>query len=75
LEAGDTITVTMGDDKTHTYTVIAKKAIPKDAVDMTEALTPIQLDKPGLNLMTCYGTFDSKEKTYDQRLLVYASLQ
>ena len=65
----------MGDGRTFTYTVVSKETTTKDAVDMTKALTPISLDKPGLNLMTCYGAYSGKEQTYDQRLIVYASLQ
>ena len=75
LEAGDTITITMGDNRTFTYVVVSKETTTKDAVDMTKALTPIRLDKPGLNLMTCSGTYNGREQTYDQRLIVYASLQ
>lgn len=75
LDAGDTITITMGDDRTFTYVVVSKETATKDSVDMTKVLTPVSLDKPGLNLMTCFGAYNSKEQTYDQRLTVYASLQ
>lgn len=75
LEAGDKITVTMGDDTTYTYTVATKKLQSKDTVDMTEALTPVRLDKKGLNLMTCAGKYDAKSETYDERLIVFAALE
>ena len=75
LVAGDTIKIERGDGKTFSYSVIKSKVYDKDKVDMAAALTPIESGKPGLNLITCTGSFNNQSDQYEDRLVVFASLQ
>lgn len=75
LVAGDTITVTRGDDKTFTFEVVKKTTVALDAVDMAEMLRSADTTKLGLNLMTCGGTYDNKTQTFDHRTEVFAVLR
>jgi LPXTG-site transpeptidase (sortase) family protein len=72
LETGDRISIERGDGKTINYLVVSKETISKDNVDMAKALISADPTKPGLNLITCTGKYLPKEKTYDQRLVMYA---
>ncbi len=72
LAAGDTITIEMGDGKTHTYSVVSQKSYPRDQVNMQEALVSAKPGKRALNMMTCSGKFDSKTQSYSERLVVFA---
>ncbi len=75
LVAGDIITIERGDGKTFDYKVVSSKVYNKDKVDMAAALTPIEAGKPGLNLITCAGSFNAQSDQYEDRLVVFASLQ
>jgi LPXTG-site transpeptidase (sortase) family protein len=71
LEEGDKITVTRGDGKVFTYSVVKSQSYTKDNVDMGAAFNSATPGKPGLNLITCDGSYDG-EGNYDKRLIVFA---
>jgi LPXTG-site transpeptidase (sortase) family protein len=71
LKAGDTVTVTRGDDKVFTYQVVQTKVYPADSLDMPQVLAPADSDTPGLNLMTCTGKVIKGTSDFDQRLVVF----
>jgi LPXTG-site transpeptidase (sortase) family protein len=74
LRAGDTVTVTRGDNAVFTYTVVATKRYPVSAVDMAAALAPVTRGRQGLNLMTCAGKMDEATGEFSERLVVFTSL-
>jgi sortase (surface protein transpeptidase) len=76
LQAGNTITITRGDNKTYTYQVVTRKIYPYQSVDMQAVLSPIVKGVPGLNLMTCTGVIvkGSNPITFNERLVVFTKL-
>ncbi|HET9174553.1 MAG TPA: class F sortase [Candidatus Saccharimonadales bacterium] len=72
LVAGDTISVTRGDNTTYTYKVVKSQVYDANHVDMASALTPVVVGKPGLNLITCDGQVDPHTYHYNQRIIIYA---
>lgn len=72
LLPGDQIIVGRGDGQQFTYTVVKVEQVPIDQVDMSSMLRSVVPGHQGLNLITCGGTYDSKEKTYNDRILIYA---
>jgi LPXTG-site transpeptidase (sortase) family protein len=75
LVAGDAIQIERGDGKLLNYKVVSSKSFPVDSVDMASTLVSVDPAKPGLNLMTCDGQYDSKTDQYKNRLVVYAVQQ
>ena len=73
LKAGDKLEVERGDGEIFNYTVVQSQTYNADATDMTKAMEPITKSKPGLNLITCTGKFDSKTGKYPQRIIVFAA--
>ena len=71
LVAGDEIAVERGDGKTIKYKVVKKEQVPVDKVDMAASLTPVTPNKPGLNLMTCGGKYNTAKSEYEDRVIVY----
>lgn len=71
LEAGDTIQIERGDGKLFSYQVVLLEQVPQDKVDMQRLLRPVS-HKPGLNLITCGGKYDAKNKTYSERIIIFA---
>lgn len=74
LKPGDALTIEKGDGTHLRYIVSNVQLYDIDNVDMAAALGPVSPDRPGLNLITCAGTFNYETQTFDQRLIVYASL-
>lgn len=74
LKPGDQITITRGDGKTYTYSVVLSKIYEYKKVDMKQVLSPIDPKKPGLNLMTCTGHVIEGTNDFSQRLVVFTSL-
>lgn len=72
LQPGDVIDIEKGDGKRLSYTVSKTQLYNADSVDMPAALSPVDPETPGLNLITCAGTYDPRTQTFDQRLVVYA---
>ena len=75
LKAGDTIQIVRGDNKTFTYVVNQLKTYDANNVDMAQALAPISPGTAGLNLMTCTGQVIKGTSEFNQRLVVYSTLQ
>lgn len=75
LAAGDTITVQRGDGKQFTYTVVKTETIPVGDVDTGKLLVSADTNKPGLNLITCAGSYDQSADQFDSRTIVYAVQQ
>lgn len=74
LQPGDEITIIRGDNKTFTYEVVSSKVYDYKEVDMNAALSPIDPQKPGLNLMTCTGQIIKDTSEFNERLVVFTSL-
>ncbi len=72
LKAGDTIQLTRGDGQVFTYSVVETKTYDDDKVDMPRVMTSAEAGKPGLNVITCSGTFNSRTNQYEQRTVVFA---
>jgi len=72
LVDGDEIQIEKGDGTMLTYKVVHTEVIALADVDMKKMLLPYGNALRGLNLMTCTGNWVESEKTYDQRVLVYA---
>jgi LPXTG-site transpeptidase (sortase) family protein len=72
LVTGDVLTVERGDGAVFNYRVVRMTVFPLASVDMSSALVPVTPGKPGLNLITCAGTYLSAQQTYSDRLIVYA---
>ena len=73
LKAGDSLSVTRGDNKIFTYHVVSTKIYPYDKVDMNQVLAPIDPKQPGLNLMTCTGKIIKGTSEFSQRLVVFTT--
>ncbi len=71
LKAGDKLTLEQGDGKVLTYHVVKSQSYAKDAVDMGAAFSSITPGKPGLNLITCDGSYNDAGE-YNNRLIVFA---
>lgn len=72
LEAGDKIHVKRVDGTYANFVVTGKRSYPYDAVPTEVIFNPS--GSPRLNLITCGGSWLQSEKTYDERLVVYAEL-
>jgi sortase (surface protein transpeptidase) len=72
LVAGDIITVERGDSKALNFKVVKKDQVATDKIDMAAALTPVTAGKPGLNIMTCGGKYNTAKNEYEDRITVYA---
>lgn len=72
LKQGDLITIELGNGTKINYRVSSVETVDADKVDMGKALNPPEGATKGLTLMTCTGTFDYRNQTADQRLVVYA---
>lgn len=74
LVPGDTIQITRGDSKIFTYEVVKTELVPLDKFDMAEALASAKPGQPGLNLVTCGGSYDTAGN-YDSRTIIFAVLR
>ncbi|MBC7512407.1 class F sortase [Candidatus Saccharibacteria bacterium] len=77
LRKDDQISVERGDGKVLTYEVHDVRDMPLDWVNnvgMKEMMYSIDPSKEGLNLITCSGKWIPKDKVYDRRVLVRATL-
>jgi len=74
LKAGDTVTITRGDNTKYTYQVIKSAVYPYNDVPMNTVLAPVNANVPGLNLMTCTGQVIKGTSEFNERLVVYTSL-
>jgi hypothetical protein len=77
LRKGDQIMVTSGGDKLFAYEVQDVQTLSLTDINksgMREALTPIDSTKQGLNLLASAGNWIPRDKVFDRRVLVRASL-
>ncbi len=74
LVAGDSITITTGNNKTFIYKVVASRVYPYNNVPMNQVLSPLNPKIPALNLMTCTGQVIKGTSEFNERLVVYANL-
>ncbi len=72
LKDGDVIDIERGDGLHVRYQVVARDVYDRETTDMVKATRAFDPTKPGLNIVTCHGKYDTKAKTYKQRLVVYA---
>ena len=75
LIIGDKVSVSRGDGKILTYQVTGSKIYDYQHVDMHHVLMPSNPRKPGLNLMTCTGSVIKGTSEFNQRLVVFTSLE
>jgi len=75
LVAGEHIVITRGDNTKYTYVVNAVKIYPYNNVDMTQVLAPYTPNTAGLNLMTCTGQVIKNTSNFNERLVVYSTLE
>jgi sortase (surface protein transpeptidase) len=72
LQAGDTIQIERGDGTTINYSVVKKQVYAYQQVDMSALLSPIDANKPGLNLITCTGDVIKGTNDFDERIVIFA---
>lgn len=74
LQAGDVVTIERGDGSTVDYKVVRKEVTDVDKVDMNKMFKTANENKHGLNLISCTGKFESKTKTYSQRIMIFTEV-
>lgn len=77
LAKGDQVTVERGDGKRFTYEVYDVRDMPLAWVNksgMKEMMQSVKPDKEGLSLITCSGKWVPKDKVFDRRVLVRATI-
>ena len=72
LNTGDVIKLEIGNADLIEFKVVHKEDVPVDQVNMNKVLRSYDIDKQGLNLMTCGGEFDKNNDTYKNRTIVFA---
>ncbi|WP_226659706.1 class F sortase [Pseudalkalibacillus hwajinpoensis] len=72
LEGGDIVTVTDENGKAYDFEVYAVKSYPRNKAPLEKVFGTSS--KPGLNLITCTGTFNRDAGTHEERLVVYTTL-
>ncbi len=77
LVKGDQITIERGDGKRFTYEIHDVRDMPLQWVNetgMKEMMYSVEPDKEGLSLITCSGKWIPKDKVFDRRILVRATI-
>lgn len=72
VATGQKITLTRGDGKVLSYSVVKVQKLPNAQVDMSSLLLSVDPKRQGLNLITCSGNFNQRDFTFSERTLVYA---
>ncbi|MEV4498408.1 class F sortase [Micromonospora arborensis] len=72
LTPGDTVTVRRADGRAATFKVDSVKSYPKTAFPTELVYGPS--DRPSLRVVTCGGQFDEAAKSYQDNVVVFASL-
>lgn len=70
LQKGDIISIQDSSSKTHSFTVTNVITYPYNQLPLQTIFNSI--DKPRLNLITCAGIWDSVNKNYSERTVVFA---
>jgi LPXTG-site transpeptidase (sortase) family protein len=73
LRSGDHFKIQMGDESWRQFEVVRVESYPLDKAT-TELFTRLDGAEHQLTLITCGGAYDSKTKTYDQRVIVRSRL-
>ena len=77
LKKGDQISIERGDGERFTYEVHDVRDMPLQWVNeagMKEMMYSVEPDKEGLSLITCSGKWIPKDKVFDRRVLVRATI-
>lgn len=77
LKEGDQISVERGDGKVFSYEVYDVRDMPLEQVNKTgmkEMMYSAEPAKEGLSLITCSGKWIPKDKVFDRRIMVRATL-
>ncbi|MBW4061739.1 class F sortase [Candidatus Saccharibacteria bacterium] len=72
LQPGDTLSYTYSDGRKFTYQVLTSSAYPVNQTTADKLFH--QTANPTLNLISCYGHWDTRARDYDQRWIVTAQL-
>lgn len=73
LKSGDKIIITDNNGKEFSFIVKGLKNYPYNAFPLTEVFG--SSGKAGLNLITCEGTWDSSNKNYSHRTVVFSEME
>ena len=73
LLPGDIIDVQGGNGAIFTYKVVKTQVYDSNNVNMGAALSPIDLTKPGLNLISCTGEVFAGTSEFNERIIVFAT--
>ena len=71
LHTGDMVSVELGGGQTVSYEVVRTQVYADDAVDMQQLLSSADDSRPGLNLISCYGSVTAGTNEFNQRLVVF----
>lgn len=78
VKNGDEVKVEMGDGKVYMYRTVKAEHVKLSELDMNNVLKPYSDGKPGLNLITCDGSWSARDsrgvRTMDERIVVYTEL-
>lgn len=75
LQNGDEVVVEAGNGKNYTYVVVGRDVTPYQETNMNKALVSVERGRPGLNLITCTGSYDDGSDIYEERLVIYTVLK
>jgi sortase (surface protein transpeptidase) len=75
LAKGDKVTVTRGDGKVFTYTVVKNERYAANKVNMAALMVSANTALPGLNIISCAGAVTAGTNEFEERQVVYAVLQ
>ena len=75
LQPGAKIQIEKGDGTLITYQVVTKQIYNYQNVDMKALLAPVNPGSPGLNLITCTGEVIPGTNEFNQRLVVFATIE
>ena len=71
------IKIELGNNTSVTYTVDRVETVDLSDVNMEKVMTPTHKDRPGLALITCDGSWSTRDsrgvRSMDKRIIVYAS--
>lgn len=73
LIAGDIINIERGDNTLFNYKVVKVQVYDADSVDMIAATKPVDVTKPGLNLISCTGDVIAGTNEFNKRIIVFAT--
>ncbi|MEO8862989.1 MAG: class F sortase [Candidatus Saccharimonadales bacterium] len=71
LKPGDGVQVERGDGQIISYRVVKVVTYDADKVDMDALSNPVDYSKPGLNLITCAGQYNTRSGEFNERTVVF----